>query len=75
VFLNVVAAIDSLLNFYKVTSEDIMEKRKRRPVHIIFNSKKEMIDMYYRIELSHFLKRLLYNSCETEFISSKKTRD
>lgn len=71
----VIALIQGLLKLCHITSEDIMEKRKRRPVRIHFNNKKEMIDMYYRIELTFFLKRLLYNSYETEFTIPIKTRD
>lgn len=49
-----------------------MEKRERRPVRINFDNKKEMINLYYRIELLHFLKRLLYNPCETETTKTTK---
>lgn len=39
-----------------------MEKRQeRRPVHIHFNSPKEAVDLYIRIEFKYFLKKLLYS--------------
>lgn len=38
-----------------------MEKRQeRRPVHIRFDSHKEAVNLYIRIELKYFLKKLLY---------------
>lgn len=38
-----------------------MEKRQTRPVLIRFNSNKEAVDMYIRIELKYFLAKLLYS--------------
>lgn len=37
-----------------------MEKRQTRPVLIRFNNHKEAVDLYIRIELKYFLKKLLY---------------
>lgn len=38
-----------------------MEKRQSRQVQIQFNSAEEAINLYVRIELKHFLARLLYS--------------
>lgn len=39
---------------------NIMEKRHKRPILIRFNSNKEAVDIYVRIELKYFLAKLLY---------------
>lgn len=73
--LTLLTLIQSLPELCHIISEDLMEKRKRRPIRIHFINNQERFDMFYRIQLKDFLMKLLYNSCETEPITTSKTRD
>ena len=66
--------INTLLELFQTTCEDIMEKsRERRPVHFNFNNEQEMVDLYIRINLKYFLLKLLYTPCEMYPISTQDT--